>query len=399
MKKLINFFKLKGVKYFYPHFTLITFGLYFSSCTNKDSIYTQKNNRVIFYDNYTLEVVDSIRLELDSETTVNFLSLDYFDNIEERKITLLNKANGNVYTYEYGIENVKSFIRLEKEGPNAVASGDFWGCIPHTLSKDSLLIFCPGGDRKFHILSSVGEKLGAYDWIYPIYSFDYSKNSLVKRIGNKVVLNGTIGKENRSNIVAFDLETKKTSVAFSSPPEIESKCWGLLEYSYHCMSTYNPNTRQFVHSFASSPFLYVTDENFKIQREVYVGSKYFEVVPYFSKNPKDCEGMNYYEPRKQHSLSSPKYFKIIYDEFNNLYYREILHPRTPEEVQSNSPIKRSILIMDQNFTKVGEITIDPRIYNTSLYFINDKGLHFLNKEKTNDQEDFLYFDVFQPKTK
>ena len=87
---------------------------------------------------------------------------------------------------------------------------------------------------------------------------------------------------------------------------------------------------------------------------------------------------------------------IIYDKYRNVYYRVASIGLTDDEYRNDKRIKikqTSVIILDENFNKIGE-TLFPRFeYTAQIAFVSPDGLCVGKYEKSMENEDFMYFGV------
>ncbi len=90
------------------------------------------------------------------------------------------------------------------------------------------------------------------------------------------------------------------------------------------------------------------------------------------------------------------YEAIKYDPYRQMYYRFAF---LPVEDPATQPTvlhgKIAIIILDNNFQKVGEYVL-PNGYNHLMSFVGKAGLHIASRTKYSQDENFLTFDIFVP---
>jgi hypothetical protein len=222
---------------------------------------------------------------------------------------------------------------------------------------------------------------------------------MMKR-GDYIILNGWGSqKEYQKNetypeglLVRVNLKNKEIDYDFSYPDIYSEGIWGIqLHVMYNVL---NPKTSDIIVGFPIDDHLYVLrDGNVKKYPQ---RSKYFKgVIPLSTKSKISPPPI---QQEVQKELGQTTYRTIHYDPYNEIYLR-VVHKAISEDVLAlNDPVKSvfpkaSLLIMDSEFKKLGEVDFDDNNYWISNIFVNDKGIHIMKMDFVN--EDVLTFDVFR----
>lgn len=158
------------------------------------------------------------------------------------------------------------------------------------------------------------------------------------------------------------------------------------------------NSDEVILSFPIDHNLYVYDNAYHRKRIVPAKSKYIQSFEPFSGSLFEVtEGENY-------SIQQPIYSSILFDEYQNVYYRVALHrAELLDEEENNIEFTHkawSILIFDGNFEKLGEHFFEPKTLNFQNIVVGPQGLLVANYDNLEDTtNETLNYSLFTlPKT-
>src|SRR5690606_22957681 len=91
-----------------------------------------------------------------------------------------------------------------------------------------------------------------------------------------------------------------------------------------------------------------------------------------------------------------RFSAIYYDRFRDVFYRVAITPPSLDQylIEKKAVKHFSIIVLNNDFEKIGETIIDHEKYDLTGLFITPEGLCIFNKEKYGQNEDRLSFDVF-----
>jgi hypothetical protein len=195
-----------------------------------------------------------------------------------------------------------------------------------------------------------------------------------------------------SLLAKINLTKNEINYEFSYPEIYSTGVWGM---QLHVMyNTINPLTSEIILGFPIDDYIYVLkDGEFEKYRQ---GSKYFEGV-----NPLSTKSRINAPPPKMevhNERVQSTYRTIHFDPYNQIYMRVVYKPISEEILALNDPIlsvfpKASLLILDNEFNKIGEVDFDNHNYWINNIFVNENGIHIMKMDFVN--EDILTFDVFK----
>jgi hypothetical protein len=145
----------------------------------------------------------------------------------------------------------------------------------------------------------------------------------------------------------------------------------------------------YIYSFCMDENIYVTDFRGKEQKYK-AQSKYVEDIPAMKEDADNDEDRVFY-------MTQYAYRHIIYDSFRKVYYRFVLHPTDEASKDFDHAKPFSIIILDENFKKVGETQIFKEKYAYTNFFVAPEGLYISKNHPENPEadEDYLSFDLFK----
>ena len=144
--------------------------------------------------------------------------------------------------------------------------------------------------------------------------------------------------------------------------------------------------------------MYKSDLKGGVTDSTYVGSKDFEAVEYMSLDLDYILSNNRdFKREDMFSLSNHDYARIIYDDFNELYYRiAYIRPELEMVKRGQTYPGFSIIICDKNLRKIGETKFSADQYDVSMMGVTKEGLLVARRDLYNFNDDEFTFSVFGP---
>ncbi len=336
----------------------------------------------------------SIKIPLDLETSFYAENIQYIDD-EQLLITLPLSSNTlNVYDLSEVDHKLVRKIKLQTEGPDSV-KGEVGGFYYH--NKDSIFVLSKFTFEVFQVNDE-----GKVKNRYPLLKeFDPklpvplgSTFSPIKYINGKLYISCVAPEEQvqgtyENSFLEYDIEKKQTFFRGINPDKLNNGNWEGIARLYY---DYNSNNDTFILAFS------ISDEilQLKLPSEINtynVKSDYInsEDAKPFSTDFK--RAVDYIE-RGKYSFSTPKYWGILSDWSNGYYYRIGIQPNTYADFSKGIFPNTIIIAMDDTFNKILEHEMNPTTYQYDMSFVGKKGLYIANKEKYNEDDNFLTFDIF-----
>lgn len=155
----------------------------------------------------------------------------------------------------------------------------------------------------------------------------------------------------------------------------------------HYYSDYFPsriinNENLLIYSFKRDHNLYVYDTE-RLVDQVNAISDFYD---YF--NEYDRESTDDLAGAKEYVFTEPQYFRLIYDQFRDIYYRIFLHRMEYENPDGtiNNKKKWSIIVLNSNMEMMNEIVMDHELYYTTRIYPIKDGVLIQRKQSKNDRK-------------
>ncbi|MFQ5447803.1 MAG: DUF4221 family protein, partial [Saprospiraceae bacterium] len=155
----------------------------------------------------------------------------------------------------------------------------------------------------------------------------------------------------------------------------------------------------FIYSFGLIHEVLETDHaGFKSWK--YNASSHFSTIKPFSKEAITQKNYPGKDALQKYDHTTPSYYCIIFDKYRRLYYRFATLPLSEDEY--NTADRRhqpTIIILNEDFKKIGETVLPKRGFNYRMIFLNNMGLHIGKESEYRKDESKLTFGIFLPKPK
>ena len=201
-------------------------------------------------------------------------------------------------------------------------------------------------------------------------------------------------------VMVIDIEKGKIVDYLFYLPEIYNQAyWGETPFKFRSNFLVRKEDNSILVSFAIDTLIRVYDERGKLLRTHPTSSKYFSSIqPFMKKIPKSESeiGADFNDRDGEYALTNPDFNFLLHDKINNVYFRLVYIRPTIEQYKSGSTVPHSsIIILDEEFNKIGETYFNGGIYRPDIFFLNDKGLHIARQDKYSRDENHLTFDILQ----
>ena len=370
-----------------------------AACTQSVKDKSWRNTFPEYEEKVVLHKIDQKILPLDSNTALKNQTFQYIENLEA--VASFNPYDNNLLLYHFNDGKLIKKISLTKKADTvfqkrAVDRYSFNYICPDSIyffnvRRNKIYLFDSTGNAKKVFDVALKKDLGLFLNVMP--------GELLTIANNNFCIPSWPGRSayradaplNDNLMLLQNLQTGTKTLQIKYPPIYRSALWG--EYLHQYSFAYNSNKNLFVISYAITHEIYVVDSNKQV-RSYYAGSKFLDHVNPLSFNntekqfKKDQETNNF---RKQR-----RYTKLLYDKYEHLYYRIVASAIPESDLTSIGPNYRylpfSIVILNEQFEKIGEQEFDANEYSGTSMFISKYGL-CIPSTKTND--DRVVFDVFK----
>ena len=130
-----------------------------------------------------------------------------------------------------------------------------------------------------------------------------------------------------AGLITVKMDTKQVGLEMYRPELYNLGTWGGWQYSIYC--TYNPLTKTIIGSFSADPFIHQLNLSGGQRSTVYASSKHFKTIEPFSIKKFTNETAPIPSLEK-YDFTTPQFGRIVFDSFNDLYYRFAYLPLSDE---------------------------------------------------------------------
>jgi hypothetical protein len=390
------------------------FILYFSLASITVAIFCnacEPNENIESIDKFTLIKADKIAFELDSVSSfvTDDVGLVPFDS---QTFYFFNNHFDQVLLYDWESKKLKEKIQFTADPRNNLR-----GTIGFNfLNKSTILIFhdplilttfnAVNKTLIRQVRASVPLKDNRYELYYPEVGSSFKpifKGDKVlfkvRPLQNRMVQNGKEAELTELPIL-MEVNYKTGEVSFVDvfyPKSIQ----GLEKRTDASRAFMHQMGDQILIGFTHDPIIYsLALDDYRLLAEGNPKTKYevdFQKVrdAIFTSTPQEIR----YE-----EINTYKYRSILHDPYRKVVYRQVAHQALNNEIgklfknYSEMAIPFSIMIMDENLNKIGEVDIpNSEYYFSNLWFVTKEGLYLSSNNLANPHmdEDYLSFDLFK----
>uniref|UniRef100_UPI004047FB5E DUF4221 family protein n=1 Tax=Roseivirga sp. TaxID=1964215 RepID=UPI004047FB5E len=386
------------MRYFFILFLLIC--LVGVSCSSSSS-----NNK--FDSIYSFQKVDSLTIDLDEKTSFEFRNIHYFQNDSLEWLVTLNENINGLNIYDLNSSRLVSQFSVPRSGPHSVPSLNGFTII----SPDSIFLYTKISIRNIEVVNYLGDTVGNIRVSNPLDVAEHGQ-PILNHVSNNP--GPTIFRDNKlyfskwpvfdfsmaQNITkeysleaVVDLKSLKISEMNVNYPEwVQYKGWHIS----YLLNGKTMNSRgDFIYTLQGDDSISVHFNNGEKKR-FYAGLSKTgsEKTPITKRTQKNRE--------VEDVMSTTIYWGMLYDKYRDLYYRiaDNAIPFTSEHRSIMSVLEKplSIIVLNNEFRKVGEYDLPKNIYYFYGIFIGENGLYIprLNSKYAGFSEDLVTFSIYKP---
>jgi hypothetical protein len=359
-------------------------------------------------DGWYFEKAGDKYFSLDSLSSKNSTSYQYVslktDSGTHTFYTFLNQDDYSIYFYNYKTTDFVYKIRLQNEGPHAVP-----GMRGYTIKNlDTIALYGNSDVWRFNFVNHKGKKVFSfqddpyqYNLIkYPPYTnVDGSKqlyfvNGKMISIGFNSLEFPDDNNENRKVITVFDFGKMKPEF-FCGYPDIYNEGNWFGNFFRDAAYCFNKREQKLVVSFPGSNIITVLDLLTKEETTYNGGSCHLEAAVPSSDPFSDQHKLQ----SIQHFIDNDKYGGILYDEFNDCYYRIGIKGSKGGDMRDRASFLKEfyVIILDNKFKYKGEQRFEGKEYGVGgIAMVSPDGLllaHF--GDKNEDRSSFHIFKLIK----
>lgn len=360
-----------------------------------------KTNALNYTQTHTLVENELKTILLDKSNSIDYSSLQLLQVSEERAyLSLFDQSGPRWYLYDYESGEMIKHISFALEGPNGVGTNTMsMGCFlysPDTLLiqnywNNELMIFNSKGEKQSTIVLPAPDEGHFSAMLAQAPAFGHSPYVFLPNIYQGIIGDQLIPSNKIPVFLMLNIRDGSTRYL--------GRRSGIYDQGYHVAGTnsmvfgdYNGHLNQVVYSFRQDHTVYLSDHNGRVKIHP-VGSEFFQDIEPLSEDFR--EGLEQEVSGApmvgEYIRTMPKYGRILYDPWRNVYYRFTNLPRNKEEYLANPyQIKPSVIIINAEFLKIGEVKMDiDQLYSSAkLYdaFVSKEGLMIPWKSETSEDE-------------
>ncbi|MDR1371803.1 MAG: DUF4221 domain-containing protein [Dysgonamonadaceae bacterium] len=370
------------------------------SCTHHNNKTQDRKGRSI----YTMRQVEYKRFPLDENTTQNTNYTQMCIINGKVCFSLFNPAKYNILVYDFDAETLIDSIQLFKEGPDNVgnAAQGFLICsIDSIYVYDQWLGMIYQVNHKGNVVKKIdiGKKIVQSNIDCTIAPVIFPQtNSPIDIVNGNLILQGMSGNirdcERPVCTTTLLYNFKNDVVSLINPyPEIYGEHknirekWGTFSYRQTHYTLDKKRTKMIV-DFPADDCIIIYDLKTGGYERIFAGYSVKDVIKVADIKTRASIDEQYY--------GQTQYVGIYYDEYNDLYYRLVLHPLNDYDLSNRETLakKASVIILDSNFRKVGEYDVPERLQGRyAKTFVSKDGLHI---NCLSEDDDYLKFITLNP---
>ena len=379
---------LRRFRFFFTSVIILFF--FFSSCSER----VNETKNIDTLDSVDLVIIKETEFQIDTTTNSSVSSITVYPRTNPRYLIIYHTFQSSASIFDLQTRKLIKKISFPIEGPNGVGEG-VRGMHFHNF--DSIFLIALLEQRMYLVDSAAKLKMKfelSNDKVYAIMSTTYStyiKNGLMHLTGYPAP-HRIVSSSDFSDLI-LNLSSGKLISQFKLSKEYDRGYWGKHNY-LRIRSVFDEDRDNLIFSFPNDDYLHVKHSDDSVRKFFAGSSKIKRLRPVAS---------NYIEGDEKfyrHAASQGSYAGIFYDRWSKLFYRVAFNPiskdyESPADTQQNP----SLIILNENFLKVGECPLPVGEYDLASIFLTQDGLHIFNQKKYSLDEDYLTFDVFHPRKK
>ena len=365
------------------------------SCSGKKN---NLNNKVPLY------ATDKMKsFNLDSDTKYNaFYLYPFSDSVGKEYLSFLNYSSNQVLFYDLKSCNFLFKINMPAEGPDGIVQPS--GYYIKDLDNIYLTSYAYSGliqvDTASHIIKRIpyGKTDSGFKFL-PSYVLSSHPYTIPYSIGGRIHLMPPLVErfcpaDKTPLCVSIDTVSSQfvaSEITYSDVLSEEE----LAANDTRCSRVFDGKT--FIYSFYVDEDIIIADKDHKEFRRIKSASQYI-------KSPVEKQKQGVKGP--QSNLEVARYGDLIYDKYRKVYYR-FAYPQVELDDKINwrgkavyGRKKFSVIILDEQFNRLGETLFPESIYNSYVFFVNKDGLYISRDYQVgigNQSEDFMTFELFELK--
>lgn len=376
------------IKFLYFFFIIFLF-----SCSNS-------LNEEVDVKNFSLRESKGQNIKIKIDSSINYITstLHYYEKENARFIFFFNHSQNEILRFNLNSLDIDKRIKIKQEGPKSI--GKVTGFSISSLDSIYITLNSP----KIALINEYGKLVNQFN--FPEYSKD--KPFLVIESSTSGIYAPLVVKHNKIYLcqVVFGnfnkISTKELS-NFSVCVSIDTLKRKAEFYNFGPPEHYKKSFRDplYCRSYDGGNFLY----SWKYDHNIYVTKDHSKIKTYEAKSknienvfPEQKRNLNM-QQLKKYFIETPEYGPLIYDEYNEVYYRFVYLGKKLKKGDYVWKVQKdnySIIIMDKKFQKIGETKFKIGKYHFGNFFITKEGIYISCNNINNPEfdENYLKFQLF-----
>lgn len=336
----------------------------------------------------TARLVNEAQFEIDSITDANSRTVNIYKDENTTYLAYHHISSNSISIFDLKSQKMVSKITFEKEGPNGLGEG-ITAMYFHNF--DSIFLLASLA-QKIYLLDSSGVIKNNFNVANDYSYIDFGTVSPAFIRKGQLYLSSYPNPMKKASskdvaMVRLDLITKKIEKVIFFSKEYNRGWWGRHTY-LNSSTTFNKKLDLMITSFPNDHSIYTVDNENNVSKYT-VASERISALKPISKEVTDDDLQMF-----AHAAKYGNYSGIFYDQWNNIYYRVAYTPvhnyRSLEDLGKSI----SLIIMNNDFVKIGEFRLPDNTYIMGSSFVSPYGFYLFNKNKYIQDDNFLFYDIF-----
>lgn len=343
----------------------------------------------------TMSEQDALILPLDSVTTQ---ITQYMQLVNDSTLAFLNKPTSEICIYSLTEPGCRNKVRIYQEGPDAVNDVDAF----YVQTPDSIWLYA-SWDQRIFLIDGEGSLMESHT--VPITDHStltrHTVSPYPQTTAPYIVRGDLHYLQGMDGIVSGGLLPGATLVYNTKTGEIKSgspypSIYGQAEDIQNRWSTFGER----------ASFSQVSPDNnvmtsFPVSDSIYVWNPELDILSSYeasySGRPEITSSVgDTREESFEKYIRGFQYGPIFHDPYNKLYYRLFRTEGKIDATNLRASVTRKplgVVILDEEFEKVGETMLPEGRYYPAHAFVNSRGLHI---KSFSEDDDYMVFTVFRP---
>lgn len=371
---------------------IVLFGVFLCKCNypNNGSRYNESL--------LGLSLMDQKTFNLDSLSLPNSKCFQYYKIKEKRYLTFTNHQLKRIYFYDYETENLKFSWSTPDTILNSVAIDGHY-----IHNHDSIYLFSYHNASLF-LFNMNGDYLDRYNLTRDKSSTIHPPTPVIGTF-NPVIITDTaifcsgyiVGEYleedllERPVMIEYNIDTQKLKYYTDYPSLYAKDNWGGIDFRKVFMTR---NANKIILSFPASNSFTCFDLNDNSSIPVKMSNKPFKIRPLSRRKEYNSK---FKEEPYYHFFSSYSYGPVLYDKYQNIFYRFIYYPAKSSKKRDHKTWSRdwAIELIDTCFQVIGKKEFNVKRYQVGEAFVTEEGLNVVVNRIGENKICFNIYEIYE----